>query len=128
MPPRAAYSHSASLGSRYGFRVVAASHATNCLASVQLTLVTGASSFSISKYPITVREWNQCSDAKACALAATGKDDAPVTNVSWTDAKQFVAWLAATTRKPYRLPSEAEWEYAARGGIQTKYWWGDQFQ
>jgi formylglycine-generating enzyme required for sulfatase activity/class 3 adenylate cyclase len=84
--------------------------------------------FLISKYPISVREWNECAAAKACGLVATGKDDAPVTNISWTDAKQFVGWLAATTRKAYRLPSEAEWEYAARGGTQTKYWWGDQME
>ena len=66
--------------------------------------------------------------AKACGFVATGKDDAPITNVSWSDARQYVAWLAETTGKPYRLPTEAEWEYAARGGTQTKYWWGDQFQ
>ncbi len=85
-------------------------------------------SFAMSQHPVSVREWNECAAAKACGLVATGKDDTPVTNISWSDAKRFVGWLGATTRKAYRLPSEAEWEYAARGGTQTKYWWGDQFR
>ncbi|GKQ54741.1 SUMF1/EgtB/PvdO family nonheme iron enzyme [Bradyrhizobium sp. Ce-3] len=84
--------------------------------------------FAMGKYPVTVREWNACAAAKACGFTASGKDDVPVTNVSWSDAKQYVAWLAEATKKAYRLPSEAEWEYAARGGTQSKYWWGDQMQ
>ncbi|QQO16430.1 SUMF1/EgtB/PvdO family nonheme iron enzyme [Bradyrhizobium diazoefficiens] len=84
--------------------------------------------FSIGKYPVTVQEWNECAAAKACSFTAVGKDDAPVSNVSWTDARQYVAYLSQAAKKPYRLPSEAEWEYAARGGTQSKYWWGDKLQ
>ena len=56
--------------------------------------------FAIGRYPISVREWNECAAAKACGFVANGTDDAPVTNVSWSDAKQFVTWLVATTHKP----------------------------
>ena len=84
--------------------------------------------FAMSKFPITMREWNACVAAKACTYSPTGNDDAPVTNVSWNDAQQFIGWLSQVTQKPFRLPSEAEWEYAARGGTTTKFWWGDQLQ
>jgi len=53
------------------------------------------------------------------------RDDHPVACVSWSDAKAYVQWLARRTGKPYRLPSEAEWEYAARAGSTARWPWGD---
>jgi formylglycine-generating enzyme required for sulfatase activity len=84
--------------------------------------------FEISKFPITIGEWNQCVAAKVCEYIPTGDDASPVTNLSWSDTRQFLTWLAQITQKSFRLPSEAEWEYAARGGADTNYWWGDQLQ
>ncbi len=53
------------------------------------------------------------------------RDDDPVVCVSWRDAQAYAAWLARRTGRPYRLPTEAEWEYAARGGSTGTYPWGD---
>jgi formylglycine-generating enzyme required for sulfatase activity/class 3 adenylate cyclase len=85
--------------------------------------------FAIGKYPVTVGEWKACVAAGACpeVLAPNGADDAPVSNLSWNDAQQFAAWLSRVTGKSYRLPTEAEWEYAARAGTRTRFWWGDRY-
>ena len=59
-------------------------------------------------------------------IAGWGRGPQPVINVNWDDAQQYVAWLSRVTGQPYRLLTEAEWEYAARAGTTTAYYWGDE--
>jgi formylglycine-generating enzyme required for sulfatase activity len=83
--------------------------------------------FAVSKFEVTFEEWDACTAAKACPLVADqwGRGKMPVINVSWEDAKGYVNWLSGATGKEYRLPTEAEWEYAARAGTTSRYFWGD---
>ena len=84
--------------------------------------------FAIGRRLITLSEWGRCVAAGGCKYAppdpGQGGADLPVTNLSWDDAQEFVAWMSRTSGKVYRLPSEAEWEFAARAGSTTPYWWG----
>ena len=55
-----------------------------------------------------------------------GRGTKPAITVSWDDAEQYVEWLSKMTGRSYRLLTEAEWEYAARAGTTTAYYWGDE--
>ncbi len=100
--------------------------------------------FAVGKYEVTLAEWDACVAAGGCtnrldddgdssyydALAANfdvvqNPGNYPVIGVSWDDAQEYVRWLSHETGKPYRLLSEEEWEYAARAGTTTTYWWGN---
>ncbi|NML32485.1 SUMF1/EgtB/PvdO family nonheme iron enzyme [Paraburkholderia antibiotica] len=87
--------------------------------------------FAIGKYPVTVEQWNVCVAANACQKLTPESNTnkaAPARDLSWDDAQQYIKWLVKTTGKPYRLPTESEWEYADRGGTTTAYWWGEQMR
>ena len=84
--------------------------------------------FALAKYPVTVTQWKACVSAGACPQLSNDNNmgpNTPVRDVSWDDAQQYLKWLTKISGKSYRLPTEAEWEYAARGGTATRYWWGD---
>ena len=74
-------------------------------------------------------QWRACVEAGGCEAISqmnTADDALPMLNVSWDDAAAYAKWLSEKTGKKYRLPSESEWEYAARAGTKTPYWWGDK--
>jgi formylglycine-generating enzyme required for sulfatase activity len=86
--------------------------------------------FRLATHELTLAEWTACAAAGGCSYKPPPVDTdparTPMTNLSFTDATEYVAWLRKETGKVYRLPSEAEWEYAARAGMATRYPWGDQ--
>ena len=90
--------------------------------------VTISRPIAMGRYPITFEDYDRfvsAVDAERPDDAGWGRGRRPVINVNWHDAKAYSAWLSEQTGKAYRLPSEAEWEYAARGGTETAYSWGD---
>jgi formylglycine-generating enzyme required for sulfatase activity len=81
--------------------------------------------FALGRFEVTQRQWEAVMGSNPSSFRACGPD-CPVENVSWNDAQEFVRRLSQRTGQNYRLPSEAEWEYAARAGSATAYPWGER--
>ena len=87
--------------------------------------------FKLGKYEVSIALWDACVVDGGCNGYTPYYDpgwsryDHPVSGVSWDDVQSFIDWLNEKTGGNYRLPTEAEWEYAARAGSKTKYGWGD---
>jgi len=89
-----------------------------------------ATPFAVGRFEVTFDEWDGCvahggCPAEGLAGANFGRGRQPVINVSWDDAQTYVKWLSTQTGKPYRLLTEAEWEYAARAGNPGHWSFGD---
>ncbi len=87
------------------------------------------SGFYMGKTEVTFDQWDACVADGGCTHYPNdrgwGRGKRPVINVSWKDAQTFIKWLSRKTGQTWRLPTEAEWEYAARAGSTTKYSWGN---
>lgn len=87
-------------------------------------------SFLLSRYEVTAAQFAIFEQETGRTPVGGGYagPDHPAANISWDDAVAFTAWLNRLGDVAYRLPSEAEWEFAARGGSSGRYWWGDSYQ
>jgi len=91
--------------------------------------VTFGRQFAVGRFTVTFDEWDACVAGGGCKHyrprdEGWGRGRQPVINVSWDDAKTYVAWLSRRTGKTYRLVSDAEREYVTRAGTMTPFWWG----
>ncbi len=89
-----------------------------------------ARDFAIGVYEVTVAEWTACVRDGACPKLSTWAADnpnplIPATSISHDDALAFLGWLSRQSGRAYRLPSDAEWEYASRAGASSAFPWGD---
>ncbi|HEY0838447.1 MAG TPA: formylglycine-generating enzyme family protein, partial [Azospirillum sp.] len=90
--------------------------------------VTVSKPFALGAYEVTVGEWRACVEGGGCTMMprmTNATEDTPVHNIDWNDAQAYVTWLSRRTGQRYRLPSEAEWEYAARSGGTARFSWGE---
>jgi formylglycine-generating enzyme required for sulfatase activity len=86
---------------------------------------------AVGRYEVTFDEYDKFAQATKRELTndgGGGRGRQPVINFTWQEAVEYAKWLTAQTGKRYRLPTEAEWEYAARGGTETNYWWGNEMK
>ncbi|WP_413206267.1 formylglycine-generating enzyme family protein [Rhodospirillum sp. A1_3_36] len=85
--------------------------------------------FAIARTETTWDQWTACVADGACEGGqddhAWGRGNRPMINITWDQARDYAAWLSAKTGATYRLPTEAEWEYAARAGTDTPWWFGE---
>lgn len=87
-----------------------------------------ARDFAVSKTEVTFDQWDACTSAGRCSEAdddGYGRGNYPAINLSWRDAQGYVTWLSEVSGHKYRMLSEAEFEYAARGGTTTPWFWGE---
>jgi formylglycine-generating enzyme required for sulfatase activity len=77
--------------------------------------------FAMSRTEVTRREWRLCAEAGACRPLPGPGDEGPAAGLGWDDVHAYLVWLSQRTGRAYRLPSEAEWEYAAQGGDGLRY-------